>query len=109
MMFLAYLSFFALRCYWSLRQVILSIIYWVGRCGISILFPHLILEHWNEATKGGLKAVIINRVGDVFFMFALALIWVLFKSFKFNEISKIIDNMDGIDDLASLALVSSVY
>jgi NADH-quinone oxidoreductase subunit L len=40
----------------------------------------------NEANKGALKAVVVNRVGDVFFMFALGLMWVLFKSFDFDVV-----------------------
>lgn len=53
------------------------------------LTSYLLISFWhtrNEANKGALKAVVMNRIGDVFFMLALALIWVLFKSFDFSII-----------------------
>jgi proton-translocating NADH-quinone oxidoreductase chain L len=53
------------------------------------LASYLLISFWTtrtEANQGGLKAVLINRIGDVFFMFALALFWTLFKSFDFGVI-----------------------
>ena len=59
----------------------------------------------NEANQGGLKAVIVNRVGDVFFMFALGLMWVLFKSFDFGVIFNVFPAI--ADEKTTIALLNS--
>src|ERR1700748_283912 len=53
------------------------------------LTSYLLISFWHmrtEANKGALKAVVVNRVGDVFFMLALGIMWALFKSFDFSVI-----------------------
>lgn len=53
------------------------------------LTSYLLISFWHmrtEANKGALKAVVVNRVGDVFFMFALGIMWALFKSFDFSVV-----------------------
>lgn len=42
------------------------------------LVSYLLISFWttrNEANKGAFKAITINRIGDIFFLFALVLIW----------------------------------
>jgi NADH-ubiquinone oxidoreductase chain 5 len=54
---------------------------------------YLLINYWytrNEANKGALKAVIYNRIGDVFFLLALAILWLNFRSFDFAIIFTLI-------------------
>lgn len=60
------------------------------------LTSYLLISFWHmrtEANKGALKAVVVNRVGDVFFMLALGIMWALFKSFDFSVIFLCIPHM----------------
>lgn len=53
------------------------------------LASFLLISHWsnrNDAINGGLKAVVYNRLGDIFFFLALCLIYITFKTFDFQEI-----------------------
>lgn len=62
--------------------------FFLGWEGVGLI-SYLLISFWHtrtEANKGALKAVVVNRIGDVFFMFALALMWVLFKSFDYSVI-----------------------
>ena len=62
--------------------------FFLGWEGVGLI-SYLLISFWhtrNEANKGALKAVLMNRIGDVFFMFALALMWLLFKSFDYSII-----------------------
>jgi len=85
--FLAYLSFF---CFTMLTMVTSGnyVQFFIGWEGVG-LASYLLISFWttrNEANLSGLKAVIINRIGDVFFMFALGLMWTLFRSFDYGII-----------------------
>lgn len=92
--FLSYLNFFA----FTMLTLVTAGNYvqlFIGWEGVG-LASYFLISFWNtrnEATKGGLKAVIINRIGDLFFMFALALMWTLFKSFDFALTSHITTSM----------------
>ena len=53
------------------------------------LVSYLLISFWstrNEANKGAFKAVAVNRIGDIFFLLALALIWYQSKTFAIDYI-----------------------
>lgn len=110
--FLSYLSFF---CFAMLLMVTAGnyVQFFIGWETVG-LASYLLISYWttrNEANQGGLKAVVINRIGDVFFMFALALLWTMFKSFDFgvvfNSIPSLIDSEMTVSILGKqISLVS---
>jgi len=54
------------------------------------LASYLLISFWttrNEANKGAFKAVTINRIGDIFFLFALVLMWYQSQTFAVDYIS----------------------
>ena len=62
--------------------------FFLGWEGVG-LTSFLLISFWhtrNEANKGALKAIVINRIGDVFFMFSLGLMWIMFKSWDYSII-----------------------
>jgi len=85
--FLAYFSLF------DINMLIMAtsgnyVQFFIGWEGVG-LTSYLLISFWharNEANKGALKAIVVNRIGDIFFMFALALMWLNFKSFDFTII-----------------------
>lgn len=85
-----FLAFFALFDVCMLLMVTSGnyIQFFLGWEGVGLV-SYLLISFWQsrtEANKGALKAVVINRIGDIFFMLALAFMWVLFKSFDFSII-----------------------
>jgi NADH-ubiquinone oxidoreductase chain 5 len=57
------------------------------------LTSYLLINFWytrNEANKGGLKAIIYNRIGDIAFLCALAYMYIIFGTFKFSIIFSVI-------------------
>lgn len=60
------------------------------------LASYLLISFWNtrnEANKGGLKAVIVNRIGDIFFLLGLGVLWYIFKSFDIGIINSAFQTM----------------
>jgi len=85
-----FLSYLALFCFCMLTLVISGnyVQLFIGWEGVG-LSSYLLISFWHtrtEANRGALKAVLLNRIGDVFFMLALGICWILFKSFDFNTI-----------------------
>ena len=85
-----FLAFFALFDVCMLLMVTSGnyIQFFLGWEGVG-LTSYLLISFWhtrNEANKGALKAVVINRIGDVSFMLAIGLLWIMFKSFDFSII-----------------------
>ena len=94
--FLGYLSFFAFTMIFMVTAGNYVQLF-VGWEGVG-LASYLLISFWTtrtEANISGMKAVTINRIGDVFFLFALGLIWLLYKTFDFSLIqglnSKVIE------------------
>jgi NADH-quinone oxidoreductase subunit L len=57
------------------------------------LASYLLINFWctrNQANQAGLKAIIFNRIGDAFFIVAIALMNYAFASTDFNEIQAFI-------------------
>ena len=77
------------------------------------LASYLLISFWtarNDANISGLKAVTINRVGDVFFLLALALMYVFFKTWDFSILSLCIYNEDSFPVfLIALFLVIAAF
>jgi proton-translocating NADH-quinone oxidoreductase chain L len=85
--FIAYLFFFG---YSMLLMVTAGnyLQYFIGWEFVG-LASYILINFWytrTEANKGAVKAVIFNRIGDVFFLIALGLIWLKFHSFDFGII-----------------------
>lgn len=56
------------------------------------LCSYLLVNFWftrEQANKSAMKAIIVNRIGDFFFLLALLLIFFVFKSFDFLVINSI--------------------
>jgi NADH-quinone oxidoreductase subunit L len=86
--FMSYLAFF---CFSMLTMVTAGnyVVFFIGWEGVG-LASYLLISFWisrNEANQGALKAIILNRIGDVAFMLALGLMWSAFKSFDFKLLS----------------------
>ena len=63
----------------------------VGWEGVG-LASYLLINFWFsilEANKSALKAMVMNRLGDIGVVLAIALIYIEFKSFNFNVISSL--------------------
>lgn len=85
-----FLSYFALFDLCMLLMVTSGnyVQFFLGWEGVG-LTSFLLISFWHtrtEANKGALKAVVVNRIGDVFFMLSLALMWLMFKSFDYGTI-----------------------
>jgi len=96
--------FIAFFCLFDVSMLLMAtsgnyIQFFLGWEGVG-LTSYLLISYWNtrtEANKGALKAIIVNRLGDVFFMFALALMWVFFKSFDYSTIFLLFSNTNNIN------------
>ncbi len=68
----------------SVSNFVLLFVFWeaVGACS------YLLIGYWYEkpeAAKAGMKAFLVNRVGDFGFMLALFLIWTTYGSLNFHD------------------------
>ena len=85
--FFSYLNFFA----FSMLTMVLAknyLVMFLGWEGVG-LASYLLVNFWdtrNLANKSALKAVIFNRVGDIFFFAFLALMFIGYGSFDFSII-----------------------
>jgi NADH-quinone oxidoreductase subunit L len=85
--FFAYLSFFsfAMSCLVFAGNYFIMFLGWeaVG------LASYLLINFWstrNQANQSALKAIIFNRVGDIAFITAVAILYYLFNSFDLEEL-----------------------
>jgi len=90
-----FLSFLSLFTFFMLILVTSSnyIQMFVGWEGVGIC-SYLLVNFWymrTSAAKAGLKAVIVNRVGDFFFFLAILLIFETFRTFDFLQIALLLD------------------
>lgn len=85
--FFSYLNFFA----FSMLTMVLAknyLVMFLGWEGVG-LASYLLVNFWdtrNLANKSALKAVIFNRVGDIFFFAFLAMMFIGYGSFDFSVI-----------------------
>lgn len=89
--FFSYLSFF---CSTMLLLVLANnfVICFLGWEGVG-LASYLLINFWttrNFANQAAMKAIVFNRIGDVFFILALALIYMLFHSFDYGVINTMV-------------------
>ena len=75
------------------------------------LSSYLLINFWhtrNLANTGALKAIIFNRVGDVFLLLGMALVFVVFKSMDFSVIFSLVPlvTQKTILGINSLELIS---
>lgn len=58
--------------------------------GVGIC-SYLLIGFWStrlQAVKAAIKAVLVNKVGDVFLLFAVSLLWSYFGIYEFSQIDK---------------------
>jgi proton-translocating NADH-quinone oxidoreductase chain L len=107
--FFSYLNFFA----FSMLTMVLAknyLVMFLGWEGVG-LASYLLVNFWdtrNLANKSALKAVIFNRVGDIFFFAFLAMLFLVYGSFDFSVIfplvSEININFFGINSCEIISL-----
>jgi proton-translocating NADH-quinone oxidoreductase chain L len=64
------------------------------------LASYLLINFWstrNQANQAALKAIIFNRVGDIFFIAALALMFFIFNSFDFEDIELLLPHFKYVN------------
>src|ERR671916_364777 len=86
--FFAYLSLFTFMMLMLVTADNLAQLFF-GWEGVG-LASYLLIGYWYEresANAAAIKAFIVNRVGDVFFMLGLALVFLTFGTVQFGEIS----------------------
>ena len=93
--FMSYLSLFT---FFMLVLVTASnyVQLFVGWEGVG-LCSYLLVNFWftrEQANKAAMKAIIVNRIGDFFFLLALILIFYTFKSFDFLTINSIVSEYE---------------
>jgi len=89
-----FFGFLSLFSFFMLILVLSSnfILFFLGWEGIGLL-SYLLINFWNsraEANRSSLKAVFINRVGDLSFYIFLSLIYIHFGTFEFTECQVIV-------------------
>ncbi|RYX80585.1 hypothetical protein EON73_05310 [bacterium] len=75
------------------------------------LSSYLLINFWhtrNLANTGALKAIIFNRVGDVFLLAAIAMIFVIFKTLNFSVVFAAVPQVVNKEwlGISSLELIS---
>lgn len=86
--FLAYLSLFT---FFMLLFVLSSnlIQMFIGWEGVGLV-SYLLINFWYDripANRAAFKAIIMNRIGDFFFILAILFIWALFNTTDINQLS----------------------
>jgi proton-translocating NADH-quinone oxidoreductase chain L len=67
----------------------------IGWEGVG-LCSYLLINFWHKrllANKAAIKAMVINRMADIFFMFAIILIWLTFKTVDFVVVFELVPFM----------------
>jgi NADH-quinone oxidoreductase subunit L len=109
-------SFLGFFCFSMLMMVTAGnyVQFFIGWEGVG-LASYLLISFWisrNDANRGALKAIIVNRIGDVAFMIALGLMWTGLKSFDFKILQTIypeyIENQIGISILGYNIAITSL-
>jgi len=93
MAYLALFTFFMLLLV-SADNFIQMFIGWEG-VGLS---SYLLISFWYTrilANKAAIKAMLVNRLGDICLLISISLIYIIFVSFKYTVIFSLIDNFIG--------------
>jgi len=59
------------------------------------LTPYLLINYWDSrirANKAAFKAIIINRISDVFLYFSILLLFIIFKTLDYNIIFSLLSS-----------------
>jgi NADH-quinone oxidoreductase subunit L len=96
--FIAFLSLFT---FFMLFLVLAGnfLILFIGWEGVG-LSSYLLINFWytrTEANRAGFKALFMNRVGDLFFLLALSIIFATFKTFDFRTVWTLIEYITDAD------------
>lgn len=97
--FLSYLGFFTffMLLLVSSNNYLLIFLGWEG-VGIC---SYLLIGFWYtrlQASKAALKAVLINKIGDVFFLIAICLLYAVFGTLNLSELLTILNTTDVFID-----------
>ncbi|RYE05341.1 MAG: NADH-quinone oxidoreductase subunit L [Rickettsiaceae bacterium] len=110
--FFSYLNFFA----FSMLTMVMAknyLVMFLGWEGVG-LASYLLVNFWdtrNLANKSALKAVIFNRIGDVFFFALLAMLFMVYGSFDFCIIFPMVSEINysilgfNINELISFFII----
>ncbi len=103
--FFSYISFFT----FAMLLLVMSdnfIQMFIGWEGVG-LASYLLIGFWHSkasAISANLKAFLVNRIGDLFFIIGVVIIFSIFNSFNFSVIFNEINNLKDTNDLANLEL-----
>jgi proton-translocating NADH-quinone oxidoreductase chain L len=104
--FMAYLALFtfSMLLFVTAGNFVIMFFGWeaVGLCS------YLLINFWHtrlNAGKSALKAVIVNKIGDVALLFALAIIYYLYRSFEFSVVFVITSEMTIYKNMLTLMLI----
>ena len=104
--FLSYLSFFTflMLILVSSSNLVQLFIGWegVGLCS------YLLVSYWytrNSAVKSALKAILVNRFGDLGFIMGSLIIWFYIGSLSFNDINSFSNNSYNLCLLSSICFI----
>lgn len=104
--FLSYLSFFTflMLILVSSSNLVQLFIGWegVGLCS------YLLVSYWytrNSAIKSALKAILVNRFGDLGFIMGCLIIWFYIGSLSFNDINSFSNNSYNLCLLSSICFI----
>ena len=103
--FFSYISFFT----FAMLLLVMSdnfIQMFIGWEGVG-LASYLLIGFWHSkasAISANLKAFLVNRIGDLFFIIGVVIIFSIFNSFNFSVIFNEINYLKDPNDLANLEL-----
>ena len=103
--FFSYISFFT----FAMLLLVMSdnfIQMFIGWEGVG-LASYLLIGFWHSkasAISANLKAFLVNRIGDLFFIIGVVIIFSIFNSFNFSVIFDEINYLKDPNDLANLEL-----
>ena len=103
--FFSYISFFT----FAMLLLVMSdnfIQMFIGWEGVG-LASYLLIGFWHSkasAISANLKAFLVNRIGDLFFIIGVVIIFSIFNSFNFSVIFDEINYLKDTNDLANLEL-----
>ncbi len=104
--FFAYLNLFVFMMLLLVLGENLLVMF-VGWEGVG-LCSYLLIGYWFHEEKNadaGIKAFVVNRIGDIGFIFGVFLTFMLFKTVSFSEIRTLVENTSSFD-AETLSLIS---
>lgn len=98
--FFVYLNMFAFFMYLLISSNNYGIFY-IGWEGVGVC-SYLLVSFWSnrpETSAAGLKATLLNRVGDISFLLAAGMIYHTYRTFDFSSIHSMVGSGDKLNDV----------